>query len=473
MPENTKKKDCANNCSAPSTSWLGRLTPVLGVAILAFFFGMVIAIKQSPPFRTVRDAWLAYCSLNQQQGIIGARYPDHMWYPSESSAGGLLQSTPEESFGDFTVFTSGDSCRAMLVDQQGEQVHEWYAPFWEVFPHSRHVPSWLPERFILMRRALVFPNGDLLALYETIANTPSGCGLAKLDVNGNVLWAFDDYAHHDVSIGEDGRIYVLVHELRRLTKSEQDKPLNPLTDLPLIEDCLVVLSPDGEELQRISLLDALVDSPFFKPMLIHVDRYGDITHNNTAAVVNKEFALHYPQISPGDVMVCLRNQNLVGVINLKMEKLVWATTGPWEHPHDPDPLPNGNLMIFNNFVAHGVDQSSGVIEFDPRTRRIVWDYYGPPERRLASQTRSCQQQLNNGNVLITEADHGRIVEIDRQGHTIWEYTHPLRAEEDGRELIPAVFGARRYSAEELPFTESLSNKTKTRQPSSDLAAVQH
>ena len=470
MSESSKQDGCAKNTCQSGSGLLGSIVPVLGIAILAFFFGMIIAIKQSPPFHAVRDAWLAFVSLNAQQEIIGARFPDHMWYPSESSEGGLIQSSPEMSFGDYTVFTSGDSCRATLVDQQGEQVHEWYAPFWDVFPHSRHVPNWLPERFILMRRALAFPNGDLLALYETIANTPSGCGLAKLDVNGKVLWAFDDYAHHDASIGEDGRIYVLVHELRRLTKSMKDKPLNPLTDLPLIEDCLVVLSPEGEELRRVSLLDALVDSPFFKPMLVHVDRYGDITHNNTAALVGEEFASHYPEISAGDVMVCLRNLNLVAAINLETEKIVWATTGPWEHPHDPDPLANGNIMIFDNFVAHGAEQGSGVVEFDPRSRRIDWDYHGQSNRLLSSQTRSCQQQLGNGNVLVTEADHGRIVEIDRNGKIVWEYLHPLRAE-DERELIPAVFGARRYTALEIPFVDSLNGKTNQREPSRDLATT--
>ena len=468
MSETSKKTNCSSDSCQSGGGWLERLLPLMSVATLAFLFGMVIAIKQSPPFHTVRDAWLAFCCLYEQQGIIGEEFPDHMWYPSESDTGGLLKNSAGESFGDYTVFTSGDSCQATLVDQQGEQVHEWYAPFWEVFPNSQHVPSWLPEQFILMRRALVYPNGDLLALYETIANTPSGCGLAKLDAEGNVLWAYDDYAHHDISVGPDGRIYVLVHELRRLTK--EDKSLNPLTDLPLIEDCLVVLSPEGEELERISLLDALVQSPYYRPMLIHVDRYGDITHNNTAAVISERFASHYPEVSPGDVMVCLRNLNLVAAINPASGKMVWATTGPWEHPHDPDPLPNGNILIFDNFVARGAEQGSGVVEFDPRSRKTVWQYHGEPDRHLASQTRSCQQLLGNGNVLINEADHGRIIEVDRQGATVWEYVHPLRAGEQ-RELVPAVFGARRYLANEIPFVESLPQRSKQRAPSRDFVAL--
>jgi hypothetical protein len=44
--------------------------------------------------------------------------------------------------------------------------------------------------------------------------------------------------------------------------------------------------------------------------------------------------------------------------------------------HDPRPLPNGNLLIFDN-GPHRRDHPapySRVIEVDPRTRAIVWEY---------------------------------------------------------------------------------------------------
>ncbi len=454
--------------SVEGASWIGRLLPIVGIGLLAFLFGMVTAIKQSPPFYAVRDAWLAFCSLSEQQGIMSSQWPKYLWYPAEGQPQGLVENNPAESYGDYTSFVSGDQCSATLVDREGQEIHRWVAPFKNVFPNSRHVPQWIPEQFILMRRGLVYPNGDLLALYETIANTPSGCGLAKLDLAGNVLWAYDDYAHHDVSIGDDGRIYVLVHELRQLTS--KDTELNPLTDLPLVEDCVAILSPEGKETKRISLLDALVASPYYRPMLIHVDRYGDITHNNTVHVVDADFAAHYPEMKSGDLMVCLRNLNLVAVVNPESEKIVWATTGAWEHPHDPDPLPNGNIMIFNNFLAHGVEHGSGVVEFDPRKWRKEWYYTGNGAHHLRSDTRSCQQSLDNGNVLITEGDRGRILEVNRAGQTVWEYVHPVRGGEQG-DLIPLVCGARRFTREELPFVEQLKLKTRQAPLSGEVAAV--
>lgn len=422
--------------------------PLAGFACLAFLAGIIIAIKQDPPYHAVRDALMAYCAYAARAEIVAEVWPEYMWYPAEESGEGLLQSDPDHMQGDYTIFTSTDAASATLVDREGTVVYQWQAPFWRVFPNPKHVPAWVAERYIVMRRAIAYPNGDLLALYETVANTPTGCGLAKLDALGNVLWTYEDYAHHDVDVGADGRIYVLVHELHRL--EDRKGALDLRADAPLVEDCVAILDENGRELSRISLLEALADSPFFRPILTHVDPYGDVTHNNTVHVVSEEFASHYPEVSPGDLMVCLRNLNLVAVVRPETKAMVWATNGPWDHPHDPDPLANGNLMIFDNYMVQGAKHGSAVVEFDPRTRSVAWQYTGDDTRRLRSDIRGCQQQLAGGNVLITEGDRGRVVEVDRSGAIVWEYVHPARGGPHD-ELLPLVCGARRYAADELPF----------------------
>jgi len=448
----------ANNAPACGfhSEWLWHAVPILGLATLTFLVGMIVAIRQSPPFHSVRDAWIAYCALSEQQGLLANEWPAHLWCPAERNQRGLVQSTPAESFGDYTLYSSSDGCRATLVDQQGQEVHRWDAPFRQVFPQAQHAPGWLPDQFVLLRSAIPFPNGDLLALYETIANTPSGCGLAKLDVRGRVLWTYDAHTHHDVCVAEDDRIFVLTQRLRRTNKN--DPQLESLTTVPLVEDCVTILSPEGKELQSLSLLDALVESPFFRPLLVHVDRYGDITHNNTVNIVPAEFAAKHPGVSEGDLMVCLRNLNVVAVVNPESKKIVWATTGPWNHPHEPQPLVNGNILIFDNLLVQGTAHGSGVVEFDPANRQTVWTYAG--EQRLHSDTRGAVESLPNGNVLITETDRGRIVEVSRAGKIVWEYLHPARGGEH-EELIPVVCGARRYTREQLPFIELLNKNTAT------------
>ena len=196
--------------------WLWQAAPILGLALLSFLVGIIVAIRQSPPYYSVRDAWIAYCALSEQQNVLSAKWPAHMWWPAESDARGFMQANPVQSYGDYTLYSSGDACRVTLVDQQGNEVHRWEAAFRQVFPQAEHAPTWLPDQFVLLRSTHLYPNGDLLALYETTANTPSGCGLAKLDVHGRVLWTYDAHTHHDVAVADDGRVFVLTHRLRRV-----------------------------------------------------------------------------------------------------------------------------------------------------------------------------------------------------------------------------------------------------------------
>ena len=44
--------------------------------------------------------------------------------------------------------------------------------------------------------------------------------------------------------------------------------------------------------------------------------------------------------------------------------------------HAPTPLPNGNLLIFDNGTLRGY---SRVIELNPLTEEIAWEYDGKPE----------------------------------------------------------------------------------------------
>ena len=80
--------------------------------------------------------------------------------------------------------------------------------------------------------------------------------------------------------------------------------------------------------------------------------------------------------------------------------------------HDPELLPNGHILLFDNHGNYlSPEGISRVIEIDPNTLGIVWQYAGTATRPLASDIRSEQQRLPNGNTLIVESDGGRLVEV--------------------------------------------------------------
>ena len=415
------------------------------VVFLVFVLGSLSSDQDWAASQWVRDASCAAQALIAQGQMNGQECPPFLWFPETTSARGLVSSDAEKMQPGYTLYTAADSAQAILLDEQGHVAHRWEAPFSQVWPAAQQVHGWLEDRSIYIRRAHVYPNGDLLALYESPAHTPNGCGMAKLDRDGNVLWTFNENTHHDFSVAGNGAIVTLTHSVSRQPREGWQQLATPI-----IDEFVTVLTPDGELVKSISLFDALANSPFHVPVVTHTDQLGDVLHSNTVNIVGAGFASQHAEVQVGDLLICLRNLNLVNVLRADTEEVVWATTGPWRLPHDPDPLDNGNLLIFDNCFTRGTQQGSRVVEFNPKTGAIEWEYAGTPTAPLRSDIRSCQQRLANGNVLINESDHGRLLEVTREGEIVWEFVHPVRGGEDDS-MVPVVSSARRYDASELPF----------------------
>jgi hypothetical protein len=115
----------------------------------------------------------------------------------------------------------------------------------------------------------------------------------------------------------------------------------------------------------------------------------------------------------------------------------------------PKGLPGeGNILVFDNggWAGYGAPNPisisgfrnaqrdySRVIEFDPVTLKIVWEYssatagYRTPQHayRFYSGNISSAQRLPNGNTLITEGRDGRVVEVTQEREIVWEYVSPF------------------------------------------------
>lgn len=442
------------SCRNALLAWLNRLYKAgfyLSAIFLTFVVGAVSTELNWPIANWARDAFAAGRALVSQHLLNEDEYPKLLWNVARTDHQGLVAYDADKSTGGYTLYSAGDSANVILVDERGDEVHRWSIPFSKMCPQS-DVLNWVSDRSILIRRTQLFPNGDLMALYDTPAFTPSGCGLVRVTRDGEVIWAFDDHAHHDFAVGETGETWVLTNDIRRTPHDLWNQ-----IELPFIEEFVVQLDTDGTPIKRLSLFDLLGQSEYHQPLLSFSDQLGDVLHSNTVNIVSAEFAAHYDAVSAGDLMVCLRNLNRVIVINPDSERIVWSATGPWNRPHDPDPLENGRLLIFDNCYANGSSHGSRVLEVDPRLSAIAWSYSGTDDNRLVSQIRSSQQLLANGNVLITESDFGRILEVTRNGETVWEYVHPVRGESDGRKLVPVVCGAGRYAPQQLTFLTQNTN----------------
>jgi hypothetical protein len=115
--------------------------------------------------------------------------------------------------------------------------------------------------------------------------------------------------------------------------------------------------------------------------------------------------------------------------------------------HHPSLLDNGNLLVFDNLG--GRDGASRVLEVDPVSRQVVWEYNGDPPASFFSAVRGGCQRLPNGNTLITESDRGRVFEIDPGGRVVWEYYNPFTR--DGGKERSAIYRMTRLAPDGAPW----------------------
>ncbi len=347
------------------------------------------------------------------------------------STGGVVRRDESALQPGLNLVVSGHAPAAMLVDAAGEVVHEWSLPFSQVVPTQPESGSVMQE---FWRRAWVYPNGDLLALFENI-------GLARLDKDSNQLWYYSGKPHHDVALLDDGGLYTLtqrptVLDFRGLRKE-------------IIDNHVTRLDADGNEIRSISIAAALMASDYQSAvfqMLFYP--LPDALHVNSLELLDGSLANRIPAFRAGNLLISSKNLNFIAVLDPEQERIVWALFNLWGGQHDPTVLPDGSLLVFDNY---GLEDRSRVSAVDPETQQITWSWGGTPDQPLYSKTCGLAQGLDNGNVLITESNAGRAIEVDAEGTVVWEYLSPYRAGDNG-ELIASLFQLERLGSEIDPST---------------------
>ena len=226
----------------------------------------------------------------------------------------------------------------------------------------------------------------------------------------------------------------------------------------------------------------------------------DYQHFNNVNWVglNKWFLKGDLRFHPDNIIFDARTSNITGIIarydhpkkEWKAGDIVWKIGPDYNLPFDPESrlgqiigqhhahiipmgLPGaGNMLIFDNGGGAGwgplfaggpsaqnntLRNYSRVIEFNPITLEIVWQYSQPNptadvngngkiegnERTFFSYFISGAQRLMNGNTLITEGATGRVFEVTRKNEIVWEYISPYGGGGSGLGFVGAVYRAYR------------------------------
>ena len=430
-------------------AWLS----ILGLASLSFLSGAAVLYFDLPPAQFLQHAFEGAQAWYERQRTSASMSSGDI--PSVTVG---KMDRPDKTFDGFTLYGTDSGSEAVLIDMRGEVVHRWRASFSKVWPKPRHVRSPVDDTSISFFSCHLYPNGEVLAVFQARGDTPYGYGLVKLDVDSKVLWRYDDphgNVHHDVDVGDDGTIYALTQQI----VSEAPPGLEFLPT-PCLVDHLVLISPEGKQLKTIAILEAFRDSPyasllgllakaprFGSPLTVQagglaVDPKGDVLHTNCVNVLSRRLAPKFPMFKEGQVLISVRQMDAIAVVDTQNGSVVWAVRGPWQAQHDPRFLDNGHLLLFDNL---GAARGSRVVEYDPQTQAISWSYSGQNGSSFFNAERGMCQRLPNGNTLIVDSNHGELLEVTQAKELVWAcdtHVHLPFARRYGPDQVEFLNGSR-------------------------------
>lgn len=363
--------------------------------------------------------------------------------PSKSDSSGVV-TRDERAFDGATLFATGHAPVVHLVDMAGNILHTWSITFDQVWPDSVPFPI-RQEHAEFIRRAHVYPNGDLLALFEYI-------GVVKLDRNSKLLWRYTGRNHHDLCVAPGGNVYTLGQERRAVPQNY------PFAKESILDDTIVVLDDAGNEVDKLSVFDAFYRSDFAGYLDVASRGFDDVFHTNSVQYIERP-SPRGALFEEGDLLISMRNIDTIALVDGEEKTVKWAMSGMWRAQHQAVLLDNGNILLLDNQGANRdayfeFDRSR-VIELDPATQQIVWEY-GPDDTGddvFFTHWLGYNQRLPNGNTLITESTQGHIFEVTPGKEIVWEFYNPNRTGENN-ELIATVMGATRLDIASLEFLES-------------------
>lgn len=416
------------------------------IALLAFLAGGFLILAQWFPYEPLRNAYLAGKALLEQRHELGNAYATDLWNKAPGPQRGVVVADQTRMQPGYTLYTSAHTQAAFLLAPDGKVVHAWSMPYSQIWDRSAATQTPVADNRTYFRDVRLLPNGDLLAIYDGVGDTLYGYGLIKLDQDSQLVWKYLQHVHHAIDVMPNGNLLTLT---QAITTDEVTPPLNHLKP-PRIDDYVVELSPAGTPIREVRVLDALARSDYTRltdALPGYLGDTGDYLHTNDVDYIDADTARHFPFAQPGQVLLSLRELGALAVLDLDSRRITWAMRGFWVGQHDPDLLPNGHLLLFDNNGHFGAGRSQ-VVEFSPNTLQVFWRYTGDAQQPLESVIRSSQQRLANGNTLITESDKGRLLEVSPSGDIVWEFINPIRAGMDGN-VIPIISSGQRIDPEQL------------------------
>ena len=384
-----------------------------------------------------RDNWRHYLGIRSK------------WLQPTDRTEAVVSYDPDAAWNGYTFVTAyrDGYFGAHLIDMEGAILHSWRPPLEAIWADLNDGEPLVPEIEIAVHGAALLPEGEVLLVL-------AGGAMAKLDRCSSYLWGIANEVHHSVDLTESGDIVTLGAAKR--TPAEKRFPrVDAAVTGTYVDETVMRVRPDGTMIDEFSALQVIYDSGDAALVIAangsaFRSSVEDITHLNDAEELRSDMAGAFPQFEAGDLLLSFRNLNTIVVIDGTSHRIKWSMTGPFVGAHDPDFMPNGHILLYDNRITGGSPQLgyTRILEIDPVTRAIVWQYQGTDAEPMYASFGGKVQLLPNGNVLTLEPEAGRVIEIAREddNRLVWDY---VNLAEDG--WAGESFDAIRVAPESVTF----------------------
>lgn len=410
---------------------------------------------------------------------------------------GTVQYSPDKTYNGYTLIAGG---KPRLIDMNGNLVKEWenangfpakMMPNGQLLTTGERwkgvIDDGITVKQIDWNNKEVWSFGKFLKVDKEPKNPAAG-----------KMWISTQ--HHDLQRYGTPNYYVPGSEKSYSKKTKTlvlghewiiNKDVN---DNLLMDDVMYEVDWNGKVLWKWRASDHIKEFGFGKAAMKAINEWQpkkgtehvgfDWWHQNCASYLgpNKWYDNGDKRFHPDNIILNSREANILVIVSRKTGKVVWKAgpdytsgddaklkqiIGPHHLHMIPKGLPGGgNIMIYDNGGQAGYGEPnalgpdghavlhrfySRVVEFDPTTKEIVWEYsiksHKKPWKLFGYQDFSpfisSAQRLPNGNTMICEGANGRFIEVDRTGEIVWEYISPYPGNIPGTNYV--------YRAYRVPY----------------------
>lgn len=404
---------------------------VLSLTILAFGYGYACHAWEFFPHSHVQRAWIQAKTSSFLPSAEDATFLE----PRVHDRSGAFVHDSSAIQPGLTLITSTwpESEGFRLIDAEGNLIHKWEVDRDQVFPDPAQRGKFANEHVIHGTHLL--PNGDIVFNVEYV-------GTVRVDACSDVVWTNTNGNHHSVERDEDGSFWTPAVSQTPQKSSERYPEGYPGLKEAVWIDYALHLSPNGEVLNKINILDVIYGSELSRyiAQVDHHTYYEDFSHMNDVEPLSSELADEYPLFEDNDLLVSLRNLNLVFVFDPQTLEVKWHAQDPFIQQHDPDFVGGGWITVFDNNRLWTDVGGSRILRFHAHSDSLQLQFPETPSSSFYTPKRGKVQRLENNNLLLTESQRGRVLEVTPSGRTVWEWIHAPRNES----MVAAVTNGTRH-----------------------------